>query len=195
MSKKTSARRKLDPIRVQMAEKTQRVKHDLAMKMVAERVKIDAEFAADVLKIGGENLRADIRKDAEATIANHNGEIMSKWTKIGEHDGKPILGVSEEAVHNLGKASYDTGLNAHVELDTHESSSHESCCGSCGCEKEHPYTLDKKGVREYMDKNGLTQMVSDGGCSSVDVPKEKLQAALEKLSDIQAKRLNPSGLT
>lgn len=69
MSKKHSALRKLDPIRVQMAERTQRAKHELAMKMVAERVKVDAEFAADVLKVAGDGLRPEIRKDAEETIA------------------------------------------------------------------------------------------------------------------------------
>lgn len=62
------SRKKLDPIRVAMAEQTQKVKHELAMKMVLERVKTDAEFAKDVLYIGGENLREDIKNAAQETI-------------------------------------------------------------------------------------------------------------------------------
>jgi hypothetical protein len=58
----------LDPYRVAIALKVQQAKHELAMKMVAERVKIDAEFAKDVLKIGGDNLREDIKLAAQATI-------------------------------------------------------------------------------------------------------------------------------
>lgn len=72
MSKKTSFGRKLDPIRVEMAKKVERARHELAMKMVSERVKVDAEFAADVLKVGGLNLREDIKKDALETIAKAN---------------------------------------------------------------------------------------------------------------------------
>jgi hypothetical protein len=68
MGKSRTAGRKLDPVRVQMAQRTQLAKHELAMKMVAERVKVDAEFAADVLKVAGEGLRPEIRKDAEETI-------------------------------------------------------------------------------------------------------------------------------
>jgi hypothetical protein len=72
MGKMKSAMRKLDPVRVQMAQKVQAAKHELAMKMVAERVKTDAEFAADVLKVAGDGLRPEIRKDAEETIARNN---------------------------------------------------------------------------------------------------------------------------
>jgi hypothetical protein len=65
---KSKAGRKLDPYRVALAERTARMKHELAMKMVAERVKVDAEFAADVLKIAGETLREEIKQDAKDTI-------------------------------------------------------------------------------------------------------------------------------
>lgn len=66
MSKR--AGRNLNPFRVQLALQTQAKKHELAMKMVADRVAHDAEFAADVLKIGGEFLREDIKKSAQETI-------------------------------------------------------------------------------------------------------------------------------
>ncbi len=166
MSKKSSYGRKLDPIRVQMAQQAQRVKHDLAMKMVSERVKIDAEFAADVLKIAGEGLREDIKKDAAETIAKANTQV------VGELDGVPILS-------NL------TGGTGAVE---------QTCCGGgCGCE-ELPYTLDKESVREYMNKNGLTRMADDGGCTPCEISKEKLQEALQKLSEKQTERLKTAGL-
>lgn len=68
MGKAKSATRRLDPVRVAMAKRTARMKHELAMTMVAERVKVDAEFAADVLRIAGETLREEIKKDAHETI-------------------------------------------------------------------------------------------------------------------------------
>ena len=216
MSKKRSASRKLDPIRVQMAEKTQRVKHDLAMKMVSERVKVDAEFAADVLKIAGDTLREDIKKDALATIKTISDSL--------------------EASKVLGKASYYTGIDANIKLDFDkdllskqptvysendpsnpeavkiaqevantlktpenanqvllDSEAAETCCGSCGCE-DHGYVLDKQQVRDYMEKNNLSPMCDDGGCTPVEIPKEELQAALTKLSEKQTERLKASGL-
>jgi len=72
------AARKLDPYRVALAQRTARAKHELAMKMVAERVKVDAEFAADVLKIAGETLRPEIRKDAEETIEREDAAIKAR---------------------------------------------------------------------------------------------------------------------
>ena len=73
MSKSKSAGRKLDPYRVRIAQKVERTKHELAMQMVADRVKTDPEFAADVLKIGGTNLREDIKKSAQETITKASG--------------------------------------------------------------------------------------------------------------------------
>jgi hypothetical protein len=77
MGKAKSAARKLNPMRVAMAQRTARMKHELAMKMVAERVKTDAEFAADVLRIAGETLREEIKKDAHETIARANAEKLT----------------------------------------------------------------------------------------------------------------------
>lgn len=74
MSKLKSLARKMNPVRVRMAEQTALAKHELAMKMVAERVKIDAEFAADVLRVAGEGLREGIKKDALETIARAEQE-------------------------------------------------------------------------------------------------------------------------
>lgn len=75
MSKR--AGRNLDPARVRMAENVQRAKHELAMRMVSDRVKKDAEFAADVLRIAGETLREDIKKDARETIARAKETLPS----------------------------------------------------------------------------------------------------------------------
>lgn len=68
MGKARSASRHLDPYRVELAKRTALAKHELAMQMVAERVKTDAEFASAVLKLAGEGLREEIKKDALETI-------------------------------------------------------------------------------------------------------------------------------
>lgn len=92
MSSKRAARN-LDPVRVQMALKVQRAKHELAMKMVAERVQKDAEFAADVLKIGGEFLRQDIKKSAQETVEKAKTQaIADRWDKTGLLDGNAHTG-------------------------------------------------------------------------------------------------------
>lgn len=62
--------RKLSSASVARALKTQQVKHELAMTIVLERVKIDKEFAKDVLRIGGETLREDVKNAAEETLNN-----------------------------------------------------------------------------------------------------------------------------
>ena len=67
-----------------IAQETQKQKIALAKKMVEERCKKDAEFAADVLKAVGENLPKEIREAAEATIAQKKIEDM-----------KPIVGGDE----------------------------------------------------------------------------------------------------
>lgn len=88
MSKLKSASRKLKPFRVGMAKRVELAKHELAMKMVSERVKIDAEFAADVLKIGGDMLRPDIKKDAEETIRKEEtARLVKKRENTGLLDG------------------------------------------------------------------------------------------------------------
>jgi hypothetical protein len=80
MSKSRSAIRKLDPYRVSLAQKTAQAKHELVMTMVHERVKVDAEFAEAVLRVAGDGLRPEIKKDAEATLKEHakriNDEII-----------------------------------------------------------------------------------------------------------------------
>lgn len=169
MSKKSSAGRKLDPIRVEMAKKVERARHELAMKMVSERVKVDAEFAADVLKIGGETLREDIKKDALETIAKHNGEIVEQLKPTGQTiDGVPVLATPENANQVL--------LNSE------------------GAETDHGYDLNKEQIREYMDKNGLKPMIPDGGCSVVERTPEELQAVLDKLSKDHTEKLKEAGL-
>lgn len=78
MGQSRSMSRRLDKYQVALAERTARAKHELAMQMVAERVKTDAEFAAKVLEIGGVNLRENIKKDAEATLKRHAEEVNKK---------------------------------------------------------------------------------------------------------------------
>jgi hypothetical protein len=75
MGKRRSASRQLDPYRVAIAEQTARAKHELAMTMVAERVKTDAEFAAAVLELAGEGLREEIKKDALETVARSKANV------------------------------------------------------------------------------------------------------------------------
>ena len=68
MGKSRSASRHLDSVRVQMARRVELAKHEIAMKMVADRVKHDAEFASEVLRLAGDGLREEIKKDALETI-------------------------------------------------------------------------------------------------------------------------------
>jgi len=91
-----SARRKLNKYSVNIAARVQLAKHELAMKMVAERVKTDAEFASEVLKLAGEGLREEIKKDALETVARHNGEILSGLVKVDEIDGVPVLATPKD---------------------------------------------------------------------------------------------------
>jgi hypothetical protein len=100
MGKSRTAGRKLDPVRVQMAQRTQLAKHELAMKMVAERVKVDAEFAADVLKVAGEGLRPEIRKDAEETIARLRAN-MEHAGGIGNAVGLAVMDNGGELPESL----------------------------------------------------------------------------------------------
>ena len=84
MGNSRSAKRNLSARHVWIAQETQKQKIALAKKMVEERCKKDAEFAADVLKAVGENLPKEIREAAEATIAQKKIEDM-----------KPIVGGDE----------------------------------------------------------------------------------------------------
>lgn len=108
----TSMKRKLNQGRVQMAKRTELAKHELAMKMVAERVKTDAEFAADVLRVAGDGLREEIKKDALETIARANAKVIESLTPIGDVDGIPILG---DRTHELVPVQTDGGGDILVE--------------------------------------------------------------------------------
>lgn len=97
-----SLRRGLQKRNVYLAEKTGRVKHELAMQMVAERVKTDVEFAKDVLKVTGGILRPDIKKDAEATISASMEITSSKDLVVRDSDKNIIATKSDimDAIHN-----------------------------------------------------------------------------------------------
>jgi hypothetical protein len=71
-----STKRKLSERHVWLAQETERQKILLARKMVEERCKKDAEFAADVLKAVGENLPKEISEAAEKTVAESNAPIV-----------------------------------------------------------------------------------------------------------------------
>ena len=83
-------KRKLDPFRVMTAKRTERAKHEMAMQMVHERVKTDAEFAAKVLEIGGEHLREKIKKDATETVNREKEVIMDKSTIPADMKAVPV---------------------------------------------------------------------------------------------------------
>ena len=154
-----------------MAKRTQAVKHELAMKMVSERVKIDAEFAADVLKIAGDTLREDIRKDAEQTIANHNVTVIK--TPEDLEKAPEAIKMAVEASKCLGKASYYTGLDVDVKLDF---------------DKE--YVMDHSKIPDSMKAVSV-----DVPIEVVDVPKADLIAALNKMGERQAEKLKEAGLS
>lgn len=64
-----SMRRKLNEEKVQYAQEVQRQRHEVAKKVVEERIKKDVEFAKDVLKAVGKNLPKELKEAAEETIA------------------------------------------------------------------------------------------------------------------------------
>ena len=138
MGKMKSAMRKLDPVRVQMAQKVQAAKHELAMKMVAERVKTDADFAADVLKVAGEGLRPEIRKDAEETIERLKAN-MERAGGIGNAVGLAVLnndGKLPEALlpspERMKEAATEFCAENAAELLKASNPSNEQCGGE-GC--------------------------------------------------------------
>lgn len=66
-----SMRRKLNEEKVQYAQEVQRQRHEVAKKVVEERIKKDVEFAKDVLKAVGKNLPKELKEAAEETIAKN----------------------------------------------------------------------------------------------------------------------------
>lgn len=76
-----SLRRKLNADKVFIAEQVAQKRVEIVKKFVEERVKTDAEFAADVLKAVGEDLPENIRELAEETLKNHTKEKLMAETK------------------------------------------------------------------------------------------------------------------
>jgi len=127
-------RRQLNKKSVEIANNLQLKKHELAMQMVAERVKRDAEFAADVLKIGGELLRADIKRDAEETILRQNKETLPSEndpsitdddleTALKQHcigKGNAIPDVRSEVIEGIIKTEILDAIKKHRETSTEQ---------------------------------------------------------------------------
>ena len=67
MSKLKRWGRKLNPERVAIAIQTYDTKHELALNFVRDRIEVDKEFAADILKVGN-SVPQDIRELAEKAI-------------------------------------------------------------------------------------------------------------------------------
>jgi hypothetical protein len=141
MSKSKSASRKLDPYRVQMAQRLQAKKHELAMEMVADRVRKDAEFAADVLKIAGDTLREDIKKDALETIAKEQALkegfdksiVPDKLTAVPVNVPIEVVDVpKEQLVEALSKLSEQQAQRLQAAELLKAADSGEQCGGD-GC--------------------------------------------------------------
>jgi hypothetical protein len=136
MSKSKSASRKLDPYRVQMAQRLQAKKHELAMEMVADRVRKDAEFAADVLKIAGDTLREDIKKDALETIAKAKTQaLVDKWDKTGLLEGVSDISKCDSAVLIESQEKQLITPKDFEEFENAKSQLGEQCGGTgCSCQ-------------------------------------------------------------
>ena len=103
MSKLHGFRRGLDPYRVALAQQNEKERVKIARQVVIERAKIDAEFAADVLKSVGDNLPKEIKEACEASIAGvpqgasefnpevTDVELQEADDKAVEEDLKPIV--------------------------------------------------------------------------------------------------------
>ena len=70
MSNLRSARKKLDPDRVWIAERTRLEKLRIAKQVIVERAKKDAAFAAEVMKAVGDMLPKEIKEACEMSVAS-----------------------------------------------------------------------------------------------------------------------------
>jgi len=183
MGKLKSAGRKLDPRRVQMAEQAFYAKHELAMKIVHERVKKDAEFAADVLKVARENLRPEILKDAQETVAKAKAEtnrLVEKWSKTGLMDG---------VKDNLTQA---------VLLESEEKQLLPEDLDRLKANMEHEGGIGNAIGRHVLETGTLPDSLKPVNVSvpvtPEVIPDEKLREGLRKLSQKQDQRLKDAGL-
>lgn len=76
-----SLRRKLNAEKVWVAQEVAQKRTEIVKMFVEERVKQDAEFAADVLKAVGDALPENIKKAAEETVKNGPRETLEEETK------------------------------------------------------------------------------------------------------------------
>lgn len=98
MSSLRSFRRKLNPLKVQLAEQVAYERIKVARQVVKDRCEKDAEFARDVLKAVGEALPQEIKETCEKTIAGENAPKVEKdFTPppSGIIDGEPTKEVQE----------------------------------------------------------------------------------------------------
>ena len=70
MSKLRSFKRHLDPAKVWLANHVAEDRIKNARQVVLDRAKKDAEFAAEVLKVVGDNLPEEIKEACEASVAS-----------------------------------------------------------------------------------------------------------------------------
>lgn len=98
MSSLRSFRKKLNPVKVQLAKKVAYERIKVARQVVKERCEKDAEFAKDVLNAVGESLPQEIKETCEKTIAGKNNPKVEKdFTPPppGIIDGEPTKEVQE----------------------------------------------------------------------------------------------------
>lgn len=165
-------RRKLKRENVYAASDVAVARHEVAMNLVAERVKTDAEFAALVIQAGQGKLRPEILKDANDTIARTNA--LSQGVVL---DDKPEgwISASEEEKAMLKKAYEDAVPKKVFQLESDKDEGH-------GCE------LSKV-------PDGMKSVPVNVPISTVEVSQEELKETLRKLSKQQEERLDAAGLT
>ena len=88
MSALSGNRRRLNPSKVYVAQKTAVAKIEIAKKVVLERAEKDAKFAADVLKAVGSELTDEARAICEKSVKDAKDKaILEKWEKTGLLNG------------------------------------------------------------------------------------------------------------
>ena len=88
MSALSGNRRRLNPSKVYVAQKTAVAKIEIAKKVVLERAEKDAKFAADVLKAVGSELTDEARAVCEKSVKEAKQKaLIEKWEKTGLLNG------------------------------------------------------------------------------------------------------------
>jgi len=104
-----TSRRSLKNKNVWIAQETEKQRIQLARKVIAERAAKNADFAAELIKVVGDNLPKEIKEVCEESVREHAKKVL-------EDDAiKPIVG--GDLTHTLVPVQTDGGGEILVNPD------------------------------------------------------------------------------